>query len=139
MREHSFPDRKTLLYQTAPLPVLQIKLGLQVLGTSRRDYGFLTDTCADDNYERIVNWISPLNFFQRQADVFSSWQPGTGSWLLAHPQFRDWKCSPGSVLWCYGIRENLFELLHFLLIAQPQLGQGKQFWCMCLNFDNSDI
>ncbi|KAJ7432121.1 ankyrin repeat-containing domain protein [Mycena galericulata] len=56
------------------------------------------------HYENMMEWMSPLNFFQRQADIFSNRQPGTGKWLLASPQFKDWESSQvGSVLWCRGI------------------------------------
>ncbi|KAJ7676953.1 ankyrin repeat-containing domain protein [Mycena polygramma] len=53
--------------------------------------------------KRILDWISPSNFFQRQADIFSTWQPGTGEWLLADSQFTDWENSCGEVLWCRGM------------------------------------
>ncbi|KAJ6502837.1 ankyrin repeat-containing domain protein [Mycena vitilis] len=53
--------------------------------------------------KRMLDWISPLNFFQRQADIFSTWQPGTGEWLLADPHFTDWEHSRGEVLWCRGM------------------------------------
>ncbi|KAJ7181444.1 hypothetical protein C8R43DRAFT_869449, partial [Mycena crocata] len=51
----------------------------------------------------INEWITPLNFFQRQDDIFSSWQPGTGEWLLANTQFQDWKNGCGKILWCRGM------------------------------------
>ncbi|KAJ6579068.1 ankyrin repeat-containing domain protein, partial [Mycena vulgaris] len=51
----------------------------------------------------ILEWMSPLNFLQRQADVFSALQPGTGEWLLAHAQFQHWESSSGKVLWCHGM------------------------------------
>ncbi|KAJ6579088.1 hypothetical protein DFH09DRAFT_979758, partial [Mycena vulgaris] len=47
--------------------------------------------------------MSPLNFLQRQADVFSSLQPGTGEWLLADAQFQAWESGSGKVLWCHGM------------------------------------
>ncbi|KAJ7474244.1 hypothetical protein FB451DRAFT_286152 [Mycena latifolia] len=53
--------------------------------------------------KKILDWITPLNFFQRQADIFSSWQPGTGIWLLSHAQFKTWESGSGEVLWCQGI------------------------------------
>ncbi|KAJ6579249.1 ankyrin repeat-containing domain protein [Mycena vulgaris] len=53
--------------------------------------------------EKIIEWMSPLNFFQRQADIFSTWQPGTGDWLLTDVQFKMWKVSVGKILWCRGM------------------------------------
>ncbi|KAJ7469684.1 hypothetical protein FB451DRAFT_1136338 [Mycena latifolia] len=53
--------------------------------------------------QEILDWITPLNFFQRQEDIFSSWQPGTGEWLLSDPQFRNWASGSQEILWCQGI------------------------------------
>ncbi|KAJ6586375.1 ankyrin repeat-containing domain protein [Mycena vulgaris] len=61
---------------------------------------------SNDTLERlrIIEWMSPLNFFQRQADIFSTWQPGTGGWLLDDTQFKAWESSSGQTLWCCGMR-----------------------------------
>ncbi|KAJ6566460.1 hypothetical protein B0H19DRAFT_1257672 [Mycena capillaripes] len=53
--------------------------------------------------EKIIHWLSPLNFFLRQADVSHTRQPGTGEWLLEDPRFRKWVSNSGQTLWCYGI------------------------------------
>ncbi|KAJ7108251.1 ankyrin repeat-containing domain protein [Mycena epipterygia] len=54
-------------------------------------------------HKKILDWITPLNFFQRQADIFSVWQVGTGEWLLSDPQFKSWESGTEQVLWCRGI------------------------------------
>ncbi|KAJ6579069.1 ankyrin repeat domain-containing protein [Mycena vulgaris] len=51
----------------------------------------------------ILDWMSPLEFLQRQGDVFSTLQPGTGKWLLADTQFQDWESGSGKILWCPGM------------------------------------
>ncbi|KAJ6514081.1 ankyrin repeat domain-containing protein [Mycena vulgaris] len=53
--------------------------------------------------QAILDWMSPLEFLQRQVDVFSVLQPGTGEWLLADAQFQDWESGSGKTLWCPGI------------------------------------
>ncbi|KAJ6449260.1 hypothetical protein C8R45DRAFT_1045102 [Mycena sanguinolenta] len=53
--------------------------------------------------KRIIEWVSPLNFFVRQDDIFSTRQEGTGEWLLNEKQFKRWESSIGGVLWCRGI------------------------------------
>ncbi|KAJ7444046.1 ankyrin repeat-containing domain protein [Mycena latifolia] len=53
--------------------------------------------------KEILNWITSLNFFQRQADVFHAWQPGTGEWLLSDATFKNWTLGSRGVLWCRGI------------------------------------
>ncbi|KAJ7334613.1 hypothetical protein DFH08DRAFT_290128 [Mycena albidolilacea] len=50
-----------------------------------------------------LNWLSPINFFPRQEDIFRVRQKGTGEWLLAHPCFQEWKSGSRRTLWCRGI------------------------------------
>ncbi|KAF8133575.1 ankyrin repeat-containing domain protein [Mycena galopus ATCC 62051] len=56
-----------------------------------------------ENQDIIINWLSPINFFQRQADISQMREKGTGGWLLAHPLFKKWEADFGSTLWCHGI------------------------------------
>ncbi|KAJ7914573.1 hypothetical protein B0H13DRAFT_2460481 [Mycena leptocephala] len=68
---------------------------------------FQTETIVIQNdpeeREKIIEWASPLNFFPRQADIFSSRQPGTGEWFLQHRMFEKWKAGEIPALWCRGI------------------------------------
>ncbi|KAJ7024880.1 ankyrin repeat-containing domain protein [Mycena alexandri] len=50
-----------------------------------------------------LDWLSPLNFFLRQADISRVRTKGTGEWLLKHPLFLQWESSSESTLWCNGI------------------------------------
>ncbi|KAJ7336849.1 hypothetical protein DFH08DRAFT_749112, partial [Mycena albidolilacea] len=52
---------------------------------------------------QIIEWLSPINFFLRHADISQAREPGTGEWLLADPRFQHWKSSSGSTIWCHGI------------------------------------
>ncbi|KAJ7444186.1 ankyrin repeat domain-containing protein [Mycena latifolia] len=56
-----------------------------------------------DRRKEILDWMSPLNFLQRQADVFGTLQTGTGEWLLSEAGFQDWEAGSGKVLLCQGI------------------------------------
>ena len=73
----------------------------------------------------IIDWMSPLNFLQRQAEVFSMMQPGTGQWLLSDAHFKAWESDAGKILWCRGMRE-LSHLPKFPGLISRQLVQGKQ-------------
>ncbi|KAJ7444203.1 hypothetical protein FB451DRAFT_1568475 [Mycena latifolia] len=53
--------------------------------------------------QNILDWMSPLNFLQRQADVFGALQSGTGEWLLGEAGFQEWESGSGKVLFCCGI------------------------------------
>ncbi|KAJ7483675.1 hypothetical protein FB451DRAFT_109624 [Mycena latifolia] len=61
------------------------------------------DTIDAEKRQNILDWMSPLNFLQRQADIYGTLQPGTGEWLLGEAQFQDWESGPGKVLFCHGI------------------------------------
>ncbi|KAJ7249822.1 ankyrin repeat domain-containing protein [Mycena rebaudengoi] len=53
--------------------------------------------------DKVIEWVSPLNFFSRNEDIFHTRQDGTGMWLVNDIQFKDWVLSPGGTLWCYGM------------------------------------
>ncbi|KAJ7500128.1 hypothetical protein FB451DRAFT_50793 [Mycena latifolia] len=52
---------------------------------------------------KIIAWLSPLNFFLRQAEITRVRQAGTGGWFLGHQRFQEWEASAGGTLWCRGI------------------------------------
>ncbi|KAF8207321.1 hypothetical protein K438DRAFT_1814765 [Mycena galopus ATCC 62051] len=64
------------------------------------------DSGQRNQHERsqIIDWLSPLNFFVRQADISCRRQAGTGEWLLDDSRFQRWKSSVAGVLWFRGIR-----------------------------------
>ncbi|KAJ7706664.1 hypothetical protein B0H17DRAFT_874667, partial [Mycena rosella] len=53
--------------------------------------------------DEIIDWLSPINFFTRQADIFTVQLPGSGEWLLESDQFKAWSAGVGKILWCPGI------------------------------------
>jgi hypothetical protein len=66
-----------------------------------------------EKHEKIINWVSPLNFFPRQADISKAREPGTGEWLFQDSLFKKWKAGEIWALWCRGIRElSSFTSLH---------------------------
>ena len=54
--------------------------------------------------EAVLDWLSPLNMYQKQQDTLSRRHGSTGSWLLEEPNFRKWVNSESSnrTLWCPG-------------------------------------
>ncbi|KAJ6566976.1 hypothetical protein B0H19DRAFT_1258148 [Mycena capillaripes] len=52
---------------------------------------------------QIIEWLSPINFFLRHADISRTRQAGTGGWLLENPLFKQWESGSGRTLWCRGI------------------------------------
>ncbi|KAJ7046349.1 hypothetical protein C8F04DRAFT_988023, partial [Mycena alexandri] len=59
-------------------------------------------TLAEER-SRIIEWLSPINFFLRHADVSQARQAETGKWLLMHPHFQEWESRSAGTLWCFGI------------------------------------
>ncbi|KAI9737017.1 MAG: hypothetical protein M1834_000606 [Cirrosporium novae-zelandiae] len=54
--------------------------------------------------QRILAWLSHLNFDDKQDDIFSRHHPGTGEWFLALDEFKQWRDgNTSTTLWCPGI------------------------------------
>ncbi|KAL8910111.1 MAG: hypothetical protein Q9171_004572 [Xanthocarpia ochracea] len=51
----------------------------------------------------VLAWLSPLNFFKTQQDIFARRATGTGQWLIASPGFQDWMFGSAQTLCCPGI------------------------------------
>lgn len=62
----------------------------------------------DKHPQGLANWISSLNFNERQDAAFEKYTKDTGSWMLQSPEFTEWvqddRCR---ILWCPGNREFL--------------------------------
>ncbi|KAK6992970.1 hypothetical protein R3P38DRAFT_2656639 [Favolaschia claudopus] len=56
----------------------------------------------DEEKRNILDWLSRINFFQQQNDIFDICQKGTGQWFLSSPDFQAWFASHEKVLWCEG-------------------------------------
>ncbi|KAJ7071594.1 ankyrin repeat-containing domain protein [Mycena amicta] len=61
------------------------------------------DSKLEEERAKIIDWLSPINFFQRQADISRLRQEGTGDWLLEDTRFAEWKADSGGTLWCRGM------------------------------------
>ncbi|KAJ7218326.1 hypothetical protein C8J57DRAFT_1537494 [Mycena rebaudengoi] len=61
------------------------------------------DDHDDTRREKILDWYSPLNFFQRQEEILKTRQRDSGGWFLADKSFKRWKAAEGKILWCCGM------------------------------------
>ncbi|KAK6977531.1 ANK-REP-region domain-containing protein, partial [Favolaschia claudopus] len=75
---------------------------------------------SDDPKQKILGWLSPFNFFQRQNDILETCQEGTGQWFLSSQNFKTWLSSPQNVLWCEGIQGSGKTALSALVIDYIQ-------------------
>ena len=62
-------------------------------------------------HQKVLYWLSPLNFASRHADIMSRRQKGTGEWLIDSDEFQDWSSGRQRMLWCAGIRMETLYLL----------------------------
>lgn len=59
---------------------------------------------ADEKFREVRDWLSLSPYSRHHAYVSESRLPGTGQWLLNHPQYADWLASScSSVLLLHGI------------------------------------
>ncbi|KAJ7132644.1 ankyrin repeat-containing domain protein [Mycena filopes] len=91
---------------------------------------------------RLIEWLSPINFFLRHADVSQTRQAGTGKWLLAHPDFQKWESGSAGTLWCYGIPGAGKTILACMVVdhlnvepATDRVGVA----CVYLNHKEADV
>ncbi|KAL4961712.1 ankyrin repeat domain-containing protein [Aspergillus stella-maris] len=58
---------------------------------------------ADEEYDKILDWLCPNNFAAQQNDFLNQHQQGSGQWLLGASLFRDWLEKDKATLFCPGI------------------------------------
>ncbi|KAF4630324.1 hypothetical protein G7Y89_g7821 [Cudoniella acicularis] len=54
-------------------------------------------------YNTILNWLTPVDYALQQNDYTRRRQPGTGQWLLDSPEFQTWLDTAKQTLFCPGI------------------------------------
>ncbi|KAJ6530005.1 ankyrin repeat-containing domain protein [Mycena vulgaris] len=94
----------------------------------------------DTERTAILEWMSPVNSFERQADVFSTWQPGTGRWFLASPEFREWENAAGTTLWCHGMPGAGKTVLASLVVNHLEhRAQEENIGVACMYLNHKEI
>ncbi|KAF4446194.1 ankyrin repeat protein [Fusarium austroafricanum] len=58
----------------------------------------------DEQDQKILDWLSPLEPGMTQSDYLSKVIPGTGQWLLSDVKFCQWKNNNGETLFCQGMQ-----------------------------------
>ncbi|KAJ7476778.1 ankyrin repeat domain-containing protein [Mycena latifolia] len=99
------------------------------------------DIIEAEKRQKILDWMSPLNFLQRQADVLSALQSGTGEWLLSNTVFQDWESGSGQVLFCRGIPGAGKTVLASLVVNHLEScaqNSGSGLACIYLNHKETE-
>ncbi|KAL3441180.1 hypothetical protein BJX65DRAFT_314065 [Aspergillus insuetus] len=65
----------------------------------------------DKETREIMEWLSPTNFWLKQADVMKQRQPGAAEWLLKDPDFLEWET---------GVKRTFFR------VEEAVTGVGKK-------------
>ncbi|OCK92309.1 ankyrin, partial [Cenococcum geophilum 1.58] len=71
------------------------------------DHFKLSQAIKDDmdhaKHDKLMAWISPMDFPAQQSDFIGRRQEGTGQWFLDAPEFKVWLHQPKKTLLCPGI------------------------------------
>lgn len=57
----------------------------------------------DQEYQRMLDWLSPTDYGLEQSDLIARRHPNTGRWLLDSPEFQRWLETPNATMFCPGI------------------------------------
>jgi len=57
----------------------------------------------DQEHEKILEWLTPIDYAPQQNDYIRRRQPGTGLWLLSSAEFQRWLKTGKQTLFCPGI------------------------------------
>ncbi|KAJ6602411.1 ankyrin repeat domain-containing protein [Mycena vulgaris] len=89
--------------------------------------------------KEIINWLSPINFFLRHADIKQVRVPGTGGWFLADPRFQEWHSGSGRILWCPGIPGAGKTVLASMVVDHLDAeSKDKNFGVACAYLDHKE-
>lgn len=58
---------------------------------------------AAEDYNKVLDWITPTDYTSQHKDFISRWQPGTGQWLLDSEKYQAWLQTTKQTLFCPGI------------------------------------
>ncbi|KAJ6529244.1 ankyrin repeat-containing domain protein [Mycena capillaripes] len=87
----------------------------------------------------IIDWLCPINFFLRHADISRMRQQGTGLWLLSHQVFQDWKSGWKRTLWCSGIPGSGKTVLASMVVDQLRAEYEEQsIGVACIYLDHKE-
>ncbi|KAL4903023.1 hypothetical protein BDW74DRAFT_180313 [Aspergillus multicolor] len=56
-----------------------------------------------EEHDKILDWLSPVNYAEQQNDFLNQHQEGSGQWFLGASQFREWAEKDKETLFCPGI------------------------------------
>jgi Cdc6-like AAA superfamily ATPase len=58
---------------------------------------------SDEYHQKILDWLTLVNYDSQQSDFINRRQPGTGQWLFELTEFKAWVDTDKQTLFCLGI------------------------------------
>ncbi|KAL4905787.1 hypothetical protein BDW74DRAFT_12781 [Aspergillus multicolor] len=91
--------------------------------------------------EKILKWLSDLDFRAKQTDYIRRRQPGTSEWLSQTAEFRHWVNTPGEMLFCHGIPGAGKTITAAVVVDHlaMQFGSDKSIGIAYIYFDFREI
>ncbi|KAJ6574458.1 ankyrin repeat-containing domain protein [Mycena capillaripes] len=99
---------------------------------------FFPELPSDEKRTKIIDWLSPINFFLRHEDISQARQHGTGEWLLANPHFEDWETGSRKTLWCHGIRAGKTVLASLVVNYLSTKSKNKNMGVACIYLNHKE-
>ncbi|KAJ6451155.1 ankyrin repeat-containing domain protein [Mycena sanguinolenta] len=90
---------------------------------------------------RLIDWLSPINFFLRQEEIFRTRQENTGGWILEDPLFKKWETSSNDeILWCTGMPGVGKTVLASIVVDYLRAkGNGGNSAAACLYLNHKEL
>jgi hypothetical protein len=71
--------------------------------TAEKDIHSVKIRQDDQDRQKILGWLTPIDYGSQQSDFINRRQPGTGQWLLESEELQTWLKSDKQTLFCPGI------------------------------------
>jgi Cdc6-like AAA superfamily ATPase len=80
----------------------------------------------DQEYQAILDWLSPINSTSQQSDFIGRRQEGTGEWLLRSREFQAWVDRSNRTLFCPGIPGAGKTIMTSIVVNYLQKGSNQK-------------
>src|SRR5580700_1858293 len=71
--------------------------------TAEKDIHYMKVRQDDQDHQKILVWLTPVNYSPQQSDYLKRRQQGTGQWLLDSAEYQTWLNIGKQTLFCPGI------------------------------------
>src|SRR5580700_3936070 len=71
--------------------------------TAEKDIHYMKVRQDDQDHQKILVWLTPVNYSPQQSDYLKRRQSGTGQWLLDSAEYQTWLNIGKQTLFCPGI------------------------------------